>query len=185
MGKTVSLAVAVVVVGGAALAGCEPRGGGDPRDAPGCDLNAYRCDGDVLQICQINAAERRKTWWDVHDCAEFGADIGQAMACVEPGGGAPAECVEVDPDAGVGIHAGDAAAVSGCSQGEYRCNGDILQGCGFDLADRRNEWWDLQDCLEWGREIGTALACVESDAGVGAGCEDVTSDGGGVGDVEE
>ena len=79
MGTNTALVSAVMVVIVLVLGGCVR----DPRDAPGCRWNTYRCNGDVLQICQVDAASRRNTWWDVYDCKGFGNDIGEAMACVE------------------------------------------------------------------------------------------------------
>jgi hypothetical protein len=158
MGRAKKLAVALLVVGLSTVAGCDPRGGGDPRDAPGCDFGAYRCDGDVLQICQIDAAERRKTWWDVHDCGEFGDQIGKALACVMSAA-SPAECAEVVPDAGVEADAG--YVVEDCPVSEWRCHEGVVQACDRGPQWRGTAWWDVWDCDEQSKELGRAMACVE------------------------
>lgn len=77
-------------------------GGGDPLDAPGCPPFERRCDGQVLQLCQIDAARRVWVWFDITDCVHEGMDIGEDLVCVEEetDAGVKAACVELDPDGG-------------------------------------------------------------------------------------
>jgi hypothetical protein len=102
MGASAGGVLAGLAVVMCTLSGCDSRGGGDPRQAPGCSLNALRCDGNILQICQIDTIERRKTWWDIHDCVDFGRDVGQAMTCVEQDAG-EAACDAIPTDAGAEV----------------------------------------------------------------------------------
>jgi hypothetical protein len=171
-------AIAMLMVTGAVLLGCDPAGGGDPRAAPGCVLNARRCDGDILQICQINAAERRKTWWDVHDCVKFGNEIGTALSCMERAAETAAECAESKQEAGIDVDGGAAGARTDCSLGAWRCHDGVAQACGPGAESPGAVWWDVWDCDEQMEQLGRPMACVEWDAGTSASCEYLRQDGG-------
>ena len=177
MGRTMRLVIALLVVGVLGLAGCDPRGGGDPRDAPGCAFGSYRCDGEVLQICQIDTVERRNAWWDVHDCVEFGEQVGKVLACVEPGASSRAECAEAVSDAGVeaGSEAGYVSA--DCLVGKWRCHEGFVQACDRAAQGTGTAWWDVWDCREQTERDGQPSSCLETDASVGAECSSGVLDG--------
>lgn len=82
------------------IGGC---GGADPHDAPGCEPGAQRCDGDVIQVCVLDATRRAALWVDAADCAE----PDQAFTCLDGEGGSHrrASC-ELAPDTGGGRDAG-------------------------------------------------------------------------------
>jgi hypothetical protein len=70
----------------------------DPKDAPGCVQGARRCDGDVIQVCLLDAGRRSAVWFDAADCGEPDA----LFTCVEEETerAATASCQEVAPSSG-------------------------------------------------------------------------------------
>jgi hypothetical protein len=163
-------ALALIAVVVAALVGCGSRGGRDPRDAPGCVLNAYRCDGDMLQVCQIDAAERRKTWWDVQNCVELGEELGETSVCLEQAGSSTAECAEVVGDGGMATDADAGYVTADCPRGEWRCHEGVVQACDQGAQGPGTAWWNVWVCSEQTDGEGRPLPCFESDAGLGAEC---------------
>lgn len=163
--------VAALVV---TLGGCASGGGGDPRDAPGCALGERRCDGDVLQVCEIDAAERRKTWWDVQNCVEFGHEIGKAMECVVSSDSATAACGDAQLDAAV-LPPGLDAFDESCSVDVVRCSGSVMEACAPVNGTSSNGWWLILDCA---KERGRDSRCMVTDGGRSAVCVPPAADGG-------
>lgn len=92
MGRRSWLLVLGLSVGIGACAGA----GSDPHDAPGCPPGSRRCDGDVMEVCVLDAQRRAAVWVEVLDCAV----PDRAFSCVETvlGDAPSANCELVDPE---------------------------------------------------------------------------------------